>query len=241
MGKIVAIGGGEMRLNETLPIDKYIVEFSGVSNPKLLFIPTASGDSQQYIEAVNRVYGEKLGCEVDTLLLINSSISENEIQKKILESNIIYVGGGNTVKMMEIWRTRNVDTYLKQAYRNNIVLSGLSAGSICWFQKGHSDSNWFNDHDKWDYTQVHGIGLLPAIHCPHYNESGREGFDKMMETEAIPGVAIENNCAIVISDDMYRIVKSDNSSKAYLLKNHNGIVNKKELDKDKFTLLSEIF
>lgn len=240
MGKIVAIGGGELRYNETLPIDRYIVEFSETPNPKLLFIPTASSDSQGYIEIVKRIYGEQLGCEVDTLLLVDNDITENEIREKILSANIIYVGGGNTVRMMETWRARNVDTYLKEAYKNNTVLSGLSAGSICWFSKGHSDSNWFDNPEVWEYTQVPGIGLIPAIHCPHYNESGREQFDEMIETENIPGIAIENNCAIVIKDDMYKIIKSDSNSKAYLLKNNQRKVSKKELIAEDFTSLSDI-
>lgn len=238
MGKIVAIGGGELRLNETLTLDRYIVEFSETSNPRLLFIPTASGDSQAYIEIVKRIYGGQLGCTVDVLLLTDSSIKENEIRQKILSSDIIYVGGGNTVRMMEIWRENKVDKYVKEAYKNNIVLSGLSAGSICWFQKGHSEFR--NPDGCWDYTQVPGIGLIPAIHCPHYNESGREGFDDMMKNEEIPGIAIENNCAIAIKDEMYKIIKADSSSKAYLLKNHNGEVLKRELTSQNFTSLSDI-
>jgi len=238
MGKIVAIGGGELRLNETIQIDKYIVDFSETSNPRLLFIPTASGDSQAYIETVKRIYGEQLGCIVDTLLLTGSGITENEIKQKILFSDIIYVGGGNTMRMMEIWRENKVDKCLKEAYENNIVLSGLSAGSICWFQKGHSECR--NPDGCLDYTQAPGIGLISAIHCPHYNERGREEFDDMMEKEEIPGIAIENNCAIVIKDDMYKIIKADSSSKAYLLKNHDGEVLKRELTSQNFTSLSDI-
>jgi len=241
MGKIVAIGGGELRLKETMPIDKYIVEFSENSTPKLLFIPTASGDSRGYINSINKVYGEHLGCEVDTLLLVENNIPQNEIERKILSSNIIYVGGGDTVKMMEIWRSNKIDKYLKKAYENNIVLSGLSAGSICWFLKGHSDSNTYTNRDGiLNYTQATGIGLIPAIHCPHYNEKGREAFDNMMKTEKISGIAIENNCAMVIKDDMYKIIKSNNNRKAYLLKNDNGNVNKSELNTIEFSPLATI-
>ena len=241
MGKIVAVGGGEMRLNETFPIDKYIVEFSEVTNPKLLFIPTASSDSEGYIETVKRVYGEKLGCEVDTLLLKDSNITQSETRQKILSSHIIYVGGGDTVKMLKIWRTKNVDVYLKEAYENNIVLSGISAGSICWFKKGHSDNNLLNNADGWwDYTEPAGIGLISAIHCPHYNEKGHEHFDEMMKKEVIPGIAIENNCAVVIKDNLYKIIKSDVNSKAYILKNHNGMIDKKELSTQVFLSFSGI-
>ncbi|MBP3039553.1 Type 1 glutamine amidotransferase-like domain-containing protein [Bacillaceae bacterium Marseille-Q3522] len=219
MGKFVAIGGGEIRLSETLPIDRYIVEFSNTNNPKLLFIPTASGDSQGYIETVKKIYGEQLGCEVDTLLLVNSDLTDTILKDKILSSNIIYVDGGDTVKMMEIWRMKKVDQYMKEAFKNNIVLSGLSAGSICWFLKGHSDSSSKTNPDGWwDYKEAIGIGLIPAIHCPHYNENGHDKFDDNMITEEIPGIAIENNCAFVIKDGMFKIIKSNCNSKAYLFK-----------------------
>lgn len=241
MGKIVAIGGGELRSNETIQIDRFIVEFSGTTHPRLLFIPTASGDSEGYIETVRKVYGNQLGCKIDTLLLVGNDITQGEIEKKILSADIIYVGGGDTVKMMEIWRRNKMDEYLRKAYEKNIVLSGISAGSICWFLKGHSDSSPItNPNGWWDYEQVRGINLIPAIHCPHYNEKGHEGFDEAMKKEKVPGIAVENNCAFVIKDDMYKIIKSDNKSKAYLLKNINGAVSKKELQADQFFSVNEI-
>ena len=241
MGKIVAIGGGEIRLKETLSIDQFIVEFSETPAPKLLFIPTASGDSQGYVESITKVYGEQLGCEVDALLLVDNDIPGKEIERKILSADIIYVGGGSTSKMMEIRRRNRVDEYLKKAYENNIVLSGLSAGSICWFLKGHTDSySKNNPGEQRDHAQIRGIGLIPAIHCPHYNEKGRTGFDDMMKTEMIPGIAIEDNCAMVIKDDTYKIVKSNGNKKAYLLKNNSGVVNKFELTAIGFSPLATI-
>jgi len=171
----------------------------------------------------------------------SNDINEYEIQEKFLWSNIIYVAGGDTVKMMDIWRDKQIDKYLKKASENNIILSGVSAGSICWFTKGHSDNNLrTNPEGWWDYTQAVGIDLIPAIHCPHYNEKGHQIFDEIMKTEELPGIAIENNCAIVIKDDMYRIIKSDNIRKAYLLKSYNGVVNKYELNNFSFSPISEI-
>ncbi|WP_145053106.1 Type 1 glutamine amidotransferase-like domain-containing protein [Paenibacillus xylanexedens] len=241
MGRIVAIGGGEMRFHETLPIDRYIVEFSNIENPKLLFIPTASNDAQGYIDTVKAVYGEQLGCEVDTLCLFDQDISDETIKNKILSSNIIYVGGGDTVKMMEIWRTKKVDQYLKKAFAHNIVLSGLSAGSICWFLEGHSNSSIEANRDGWwDREQVIGFGLIPANHCPHYNEDGHETFDDNMLDKEVPGIALENNVAIVIDGDMYKIVKSNTENKAYVLKKCNGKMNKIELNNRDFKPLSDI-
>ena len=93
-----------------------------------MFIPTASDDSQGYIDVFNNIYGDKLGCITDTLLLINKDASDKDIKNKILSSDIIYVGGGNTSKMLDIWRKHKVDEYLGQAFEKGAILSGLSAG-----------------------------------------------------------------------------------------------------------------
>jgi dipeptidase E len=86
-----------------------------------------------------------LKCKTDVLFLIKEQPSKESIQRKILSADIIYVGGGNTLQMMCIWRRLRVDTLLISAYENGTVLSGISAGAICWFDSGHSDSmSFFN-------------------------------------------------------------------------------------------------
>ncbi|MFC1953334.1 Type 1 glutamine amidotransferase-like domain-containing protein [Chloroflexota bacterium] len=151
MGKIVAIGGGEIGRQgypvETTGIDKEIIRLSGVVNPRLLFIPTATSDAESYVEAVHKHFGEDLGCTIDTLYLVKEKPGISEIRDKVLNANIIYVGGGNTLKMLKIWRNLGVDKILHEAYERNIVLSGLSAGAICWFRYGSSDSRKFANPD----------------------------------------------------------------------------------------------
>lgn len=228
MGKIVAIGGGELREGETEIIDKYIVQLSNKSTPKLLFIPTASYDAEGYIELVKKKFGE-LGCVVDTLCLVTNTYSDEGIREKILSADIVYVGGGDTARMMEKWKEYKIEVYLKEAYEKGIVLSGLSAGSICWFVFGHSDSDFFLNQGQWDYIRVYGLGLIPTAHCPHYNEEGREGFDDMIKEENIPGIALEDNVAFIEIDGEYQILKADKSRKAYLLKKQGDILTKAEL------------
>ena len=109
MKKIIAIGGGEIGRRETVKIDKEIIKLSGQKRLKLLFVPTASSDSEKYIEVVKKYFGKKLGCLVDVLYLVNRKVSRQEIKDKILNSDIIYVGGGNTLKLMTIWRRLGVD------------------------------------------------------------------------------------------------------------------------------------
>src|SRR4030042_172523 len=104
MSKIVAIGGGEIGRAgypiETTSIDREIIRLSGKANPRLLFIPTASSDSEKYIETVKAHCGKRLGCRMDSLYLIREKPSRQDIERKILGSDIIYVGGGNTLKML---------------------------------------------------------------------------------------------------------------------------------------------
>lgn len=221
MGKIVAIGGGERGLGETLKIDRYIVSLSNKKNPSLLFIPTASKDADEYISSTEEYFG-KMGCSVKSLCLITRDYSDEEIRELIFNSDIIYVGGGDTLRMMEKWREFSVDKYLIEAYKQGIILSGISAGSICWFSFGHSDSDSFVNEGQWDYIRVYGLSLIPAAHCPHYNEEGREGFDQMMLNEDIPGIALEDGTAFIEVDGAYSIYKHNSEAKAYIIQNTNG-------------------
>ena len=103
--------------------------------------------------------------------------------KILFSSDIIYVGGGNTLKMMTIWRKLGVDVLLKQALEKNIVLCGLSAGSICWFNNGNSDSRKFiSNSDK--LIKVTGLGFINATHCPHYDSEPNRHKDlkRIMQT-----------------------------------------------------------
>jgi dipeptidase E len=143
MGKIVAIGGGSMVELETLGIDEEVVRLAGKPRPKALFIPTASSDNPERWDIFQQVYGERLGCDTDVLLLLGMSLAPQELEEKILSADLIYVGGGNTLKMMRRWRWLGMDRLLEQAYSRGTVLSGLSVGAICWFRYGHSDSMSF--------------------------------------------------------------------------------------------------
>lgn len=233
MGIIISIGGGSIKDLETLVIDEYIVSLTNKEHPRALFIPTASGDAQTYIDVFNNVYREKLRCITDTLLLTNSNLSEEEIRNKILSSDIIYVGGGDTSKMLDIWHKCKVDKYLKMAHEKGVILSGLSAGSICWFKYGYSK----NDSD---YISLEALGLINAIHCPHYDEEDRKGFDLIIDKFNEIGIALENNCAIVFKDDSFRVVKGNENASAYKLFNENGKIQKYKLTNEDYKNINEL-
>ena len=248
MKKIVAIGGGEIGRPgypiETTQIDKEIIRLTGKKNPKLLFIPTASSDSESYFKVVKKHFGEMLGCKTDVLYLIKEKLSKKEIKDKILKSDIIYIGGGNTLKMMKIWRKNDVDKILKEAYKKGIVLSGLSAGSICWFKWGNSDSRKFTNPSA-DLIKVSGLGLINALHCPHYDfeKERKTDLKKMMRKTSGVAIAIENCCAIEVIDGKYRIISSKPSANAYkvywkMKKYYEEIIKKEKVLKPINDLLS---
>jgi dipeptidase E len=227
---IVAIGGGVIRTRGTASIDREIIRLSGKKHPKLLFIPTASSDSERYCRRVRDYFGKFLKCRTDVLQLIKERPSKEQIRDKILSADIIYVGGGNTLLMMRIWRRFGIDKMIESAYRNGTVLSGISAGSICWFDSGHSDSMSFYNPRKWKYINVRGLGLIRGIHCPHYNSKTRgiprrRDFRDMIRRTGGLGIAIENNCAIIFIDArLYKVVSSKKHSYAYTVYNSKGKV-----------------
>lgn len=225
MGKIVAIGGGDMRELATLPIDREVVRLTGKKRPQALFIPTASSDSREYWEAFRRVYGEELDCRTEVLYLLGERPSQKDVTRKIRQAQLIYVGGGNTLKMMRRWRYLGVDRLLRQAYRRETVLSGLSAGCICWFSWGHSDSMAFYHPDNWDYIRVRGMGLIDALGCPHYDGEKRDqNFEAMVKRHGDLGIALDNHCALEVVDGRYRIITSSPGAGAHRVSRHRGTV-----------------
>lgn len=218
--KIIAIGGGEIGRPgypiETENIDREIMRLTGKKRPKLLFVPTASGDSAGYVAVAEGYFGKRLGCIVDTLFLIRENPSVAAIEKKILSSDIVYVGGGNTLKMMTVWRKKGVDKILKRAAQEGIVLAGVSAGSVCWFESGCSDSRRMNN-PKADYIKVRGLGLIPALHCPHYHQEKNRipQLKKIMRKTRGVAIALDDCAALEIVDDSYRIIVSNTKARAY--------------------------
>jgi len=220
MKKIVAIGGGEIGRPgfpiETTKIDKEIIKLTNKKNPVLLFIPTASGDSEGYFATVEKYFGKKLGCKTDVLYLTKAKLSKEQIRSKILSADIVYVGGGNTFKMMKIWKKFGVDKILQEAHEKGLVLSGLSAGAICWFKYGNSDSLKMKN-PKAPLIKVSGLNFIPALLCPHYDfeKDRKPDLKKMMSKTSGIAIAIDNCCAIEIIDETYKIIFSKDSANAY--------------------------
>ncbi len=222
MGKIIAIGGGEIGRPgtkvETMSIDKEIIKLSGKNKPSLLFLPTASNDSTSYYDVVKKHFGDRLGCKTNVLYLIKNKYTEKELRDAILKSDIIYIGGGNTLKMMKIWKKLGVDKILYEAYEKGIILSGLSAGAICWFKYGNSDSMRFSN-SKAEMIRVKGLNIIDMLLCPHYDLEKHRilSLKNMMQKTRGKAIALDNCSAIEIIDDKFRIIYSKKEANAYFV------------------------
>ncbi len=236
MGSIVAIGGGAIRTLATEPIDREIFLLTGKPRPNALLIPTASSDALDYMPAFDRVYGRRLGCTTDVLYLLGSTPDPQIVAEKIDRADIVYVGGGNTLKMMRRWRHLGVDALLRDAFERGAVMCGVSAGAICWFDRGHSDSMAYYNPDAWKYIAVTGLGFVKGIACPHYNSHTngvprREDFHQMLKRLRGPGLAIDNNCAVAFTDEGFRVLSTRRRARAYGLSVERGKVMQRKLPK----------
>lgn len=218
MGKLICIGGGEIpRVKngvklpyETKAIDEEIVKISEKTNPKLLFIGTASTNSYDYFMVIKKIF-EDLGCIVSNLDLLQDDLNMEKVKNSILNTDIIYVGGGNTRFMLEKWKELGVDKLLIEAYNKGIVCSGLSAGSYCWF--------------KLNYDLIEGLGIINAVNCVHYEQKDEQARNKLYDVvkkTGLEGIALENCVALEIVDDKMKIVKSNNSKNAYKITYKNN-------------------
>ena len=241
---IVTLGGGELRDFETLKMDEYIVNLGreqfNIDSPNILFIPTASNDSIRYQEVFKDIYEDKLGGKVEVLQLINENPDNDEIKEKIYNSHIIYIGGGSTSKLVKLLRENNIDNYLKDAYEKGIVLSGLSAGSIIWYEEGHSDSKMIDSNLDY-YIKVDTLGFLKYGHCPHYNEEKRYAdFQEYIKDKEKPYICIEDNCGIVYKNNSYKLIKSEENAKAFIVRYEDGKLLSKELENLEYNGIDEL-
>ena len=192
---IVAIGGGGFgRSLGSLEIEKYIISLVDKKRPRVCFIPTASGDNDLYKLNFYRAFS-KLNCIASHIDFFSRT---EDLESKVLTQDIIYVGGGNTKSMLAVWQEWNLNKILRNAYENGIVMSGVSAGAICWFDKGITDS-FANKLEIIDC-----LGIIEGIACPHFDEEKeREPFvNDIIQKQIIKScICIEGNCALHIKND----------------------------------------
>ncbi len=221
---IVAIGGGGFgRSLGSLEIEKYIISIINKKRPKICFIPTASGDSSLYKLNFYRAFS-KLDCITTHIDFF--SRTEN-LEDKVLTQDIIYVGGGNTKSMLAVWKEWNLHKILRNAYEKGIVMSGVSAGAICWFDKGITDS--YAD----ELVIIDCLGMVEGVACPHFDEEKeREPYvNDVINREIIKScICIEGNCALHIKNNIeYSAINFGNNRKCFKVYLENKTLKKEIL------------
>jgi len=192
--QIIAIGGGGFGRDPSKGlIEDYILRQSKNKKPNICFIPTATGDNEEYKENYYSTFS-KLDCNPTHLDFFKRT---PDLESVIEDQDVIFVGGGNTKSMLAVWKEWGLDIVLKSAYESGVVMSGVSAGAICWFEKGITDS-WSNDLRIMDC-----LGFIQGNCCPHYDEENerRPAVAKFLLEQHINScIAIEGECAIHMKD-----------------------------------------
>lgn len=217
--KLVLIGGGDIgradTKYETKEIDEEIVRLSGTEKPKFLFISLASNFGDSYYKVIKDIY-KNLGCE--TGKISNKTLTHMEVVKqKINEADIIYVGGGDTVKLVSILKENNMDEMLKNAMERNCVIAGTSAGAIVWCKYGLSDYEIINDISN-KYVKIDGLGFIDYLFVPHFSSDANKKKDLeevLSKNNNIKALCVDNCAAIEVVDDDIKLIKSNKDAKVY--------------------------
>jgi peptidase E len=224
--QIVALGGGGFLMEPENPaLDDYILSLVKKERPRVCFIPTASGDADRYIVGFYSAFTTSR-CEPTHLGLFERTRSE--LRDFVLGQDIVYVGGGNTANMLAVWRVHDLDAILREAWNAGVVLAGVSAGAVCWFEATVTDSFGQSMAKLRD-----GLGLLPGSMCPHYDgePQRRPAFHRMVGQGLPAGIGVDDGVALhFIGADLKRAVSSRPDGNAYRVGRKNGEVTESRID-----------
>ena len=231
MKKILAIGGGELRERTTLKIDEYIAGLAkvraGERRANALFIPTASHDFMPYYNTFHKVYTGVFDIKTDVALSVFKEVDLEKMKAKFAKADMIYVGGGDTVFMIESWKKTGLLPLIEDAYERGVVIAGLSAGAICWFSDMYTDSATVSEETGEKYAMFKGLNLVKGVISPHYG-SRMLDFDKIVCYNYDRAYGIEDDAALVIEDG--EIVGSVTcGGKALLIERKDGELKKTEI------------
>jgi peptidase E len=204
------------------PFIRYMAELTGKARPKLLYLPTASADSATSTLSWYRNCAPLNVEPSDQASFIASSRQDRSWEDVLLSVDGIVCSGGNTLNQQAIWKAQGIDVVLRRAWDSGIVLGGASAGSLCWFEEGTTDSR------PQELTIVQGLGFLKGSHSPHYDgeKDRRPLYQQLIASGKMkPGYACDNNAGIYFEDnEVKRVVASRPGAKVYYVSVVNGKV-----------------
>jgi len=223
---IIAMGHGGFSLDPDDPIlDRYILEQTKKARPKVCFLPQAGSESVEYLIKFYRSFAA-LGAEPSDLSLFR--LPTADLADFLLKKDVLYVGGGNTKSMLALWRAWELDVILRQAWEAGVVLAGLSAGAICWFESGVTDSV------PGALTALPCLGFLPGSCCPHYDMEPyrRPSYHRLVrEGQLGPGYALDDGAAIhFVEGEAHAVLSSRPDATAYQVVREDGAVHETALE-----------
>jgi dipeptidase E len=209
---ILAMGGGGFTAGSADPaLDELVLRLTGDRRPRLCLLPTAGGDSEFQIRRFYETYGDRL-CEPSHISLFRLGRHPVPLREHLLSQDAIYVGGGSMVNLLAIWNAQGLDTILHEAWRAGVVLAGLSAGSMSWFEYGVSTS-----HGR--AAPARGLGFLSGSNSVHHDSepSRRPVYLEAVRTGEIPpGHAVDDGAALVFRDrTLHDVVSARPQARAY--------------------------
>ena len=205
--RVVACGGQQL---QHPALTRYVLDLAGKPQPRVLFVPTASGDDATGLLTFYQTFAG-LRCEPSHLALFHRTV--DDIDGLIGAQDLVIVGGGNTANMLAIWRLHGVGDALRSAYRNGTILTGWSAGCICWFECGITDSFTLELGPLRD-----GLKLLKGSACPHYDseERRRPVYAREIAAGMAPGIALDDAVAARYEDErLVEIVSATPGGRAF--------------------------
>ena len=229
--RIIALGGGEIKNKTTLKIDEYVSrlahEHAGDKRPVGLFFGTASHDSMPYFNSFRKTYTSVFDIKAEVALCVYGEMNLEHIKEKLSVADFIYVGGGDTVYMINKWRECGLLQPILEAYERGVILVGLSAGAICWLENMYTDYEIMRGESN-DYKVFEGLGLIKGLISPHYNERQKD-FDEVIVSGGYKeAIGIENDAAIeIVNGEIVGTISS--GGRAFKIINDNGELKKIEI------------
>jgi len=216
--QIIALGGGGFSRSKSDPkMCAYILAQSGCATPKVLFIPTASGDDPVSIEHFHTM-AKRLGAKPSHLSLFNQPIEP--LSSYVPRHDVIYVGGGNTRNMLMLWRAWGLVKVLRSAYERGVVLAGSSAGALCWFRSGVTDSY------PGRYAKLECLGWLRGSFCPHFDGEPKRKpvYRALVKSGRLPGgYAVDDRVGLHFIDErLTSVVSTKRAARAHRLVRRSG-------------------
>ena len=203
---MLAVGGGMLMPRDAVPLQvKYAIELTGQARPRLCVLNTAVGDDPNaYLRFYDRL--AETPARVRHLALFPMP-NVTDPADLLMSQDVIFVGGGSVANMVAVWRVHRIDEILRKAWHAGIVLAGSSAGGICWFEGGTTDSFGMRLRPFTD-----GLGMLPGSFCPHYNseQERRPLYRRLVADGTLPdGVACDDGAGAHYVDEMLAELVSD--------------------------------